>query len=274
MPKIPTVLKRSTKLSVYDFGQQLLETNDLDPIYVMLWEAKLPKEKLQKWLLSYWCHYHSGTASWTVDQKDYWQALFDVAGSKEYPRSMERRHFRGNNALKSVTDLCQQTVAERLNPIMNATEIPATDLMSYVRQWNGFGPWIAFKVADMIERLDLARVKFDVNNITIFDSPREGAELLYQETGNPEVKPTNIVRWAVGEIINCLGDFKAPPRYERGINIQEAETVLCKWKSYRNGHYKVGEDIESLKRSLRVFDTPTNLLLRKVVHQHLGEKSA
>lgn len=272
MPKIPERLKT---LSVYDFGQQLLETNDLDPIYVMLWEAKFPREKLQKWLLSYWCHYHAGTASWTVDQNSFWDALMAVAGSKDYPRSSERRHFRGNSALKSVLDLQKQSVSERLNPITNGTTIPAIDLMKYVRQWYGFGPWIAFKVADMVERLDLAQVDFSIGDIQLFDSPREGAELLYQETnGNSDNGYANVVQWAINQILNALGDYLAPPRCERGINIQEAETILCKWKSYRNGHYQVGEDVESLKKSLKVFDSPTNLFLRKIVDKHLGEKSA
>lgn len=252
-------------LSVWDFGQQLLDTNDLDPIYCMLWEAKLPRETLLKWLLSYWCHYHSGTASWTVDQDCFWDALMAVAGSKEYPRCPERRHFRGQNAIKSVLDLQKQTVKERLDPITNGTEIAANDLMKYVQQWVGFGPWIAFKAADMIERLGLAKVRFDVNNITLFDSPREGAELMYLKYGNHKIKPTNVVSWSIKQLLYFFQGRLAPPRYERPINVQEAETILCKWKSHCNGHYQPGEDIESLRKTLRHYkDSPTSKRLLAV----------
>lgn len=260
-------MKTIESMSVWDFGEQLLSSNDLDPIYCMLWEAQLPREDLLKWILSYWCHYHSGTACWTVDQPDFFKALMEVAQSKEYPRCMERRHFRGQNAVKSVTDLRKQTVKERLDPIANGTEILANDLMKYIQQWVGFGPWIAFKAADMIERLGLAKVRFDVNNITLFDSPREGAERMYLKYGNPEVKPDNLTSWAVKQILYRFRGLMAPPRFERYLNVQEAETILCKWKSHCNGHYQPGEDIESLKKTLLHYQTPTSAKLLKAYNK-------
>jgi hypothetical protein len=45
----------------------------------------------------------------------------------------------------------------------------------------------------------------------------------------------------------------APPRRERLIGPQEAETILCKWKSYLNGHYQIGEDTESCEKGLKLF---------------------
>lgn len=267
--------KLSTKLSVYEFGARLLETNDLDPIYLMLHCVNVDKDQMQLWLLAYWCFYHSGTASWIVDQPDYWEAMFKAAGSKDYLRCSERRHFRGDNALNSVSYLSQEDVEQRLNPIMNGTQIPANEVMAYVKQWTGFGPWIAFKVADMIERLGFAQVLFDVNNIEIFKSPREGAELMYLMYGDPKIKPTNIVSWAINKILQKLNPFKAPPRYERLINVQEAETILCKWHSYMNGHYIIGEDIEALKKSLTHYkDSRTSKRLLSIVNDLWKESHA
>jgi hypothetical protein len=242
----------NNSLSVYDFGRQLLETNDLDPVYVMLWNSPLESRKvLRSWLLSYWCFYHSGTASWVIDQPDYWTAMMAAASSKDYPRCPERRHFRGANAIKSVTYLQWRGVFNLFRDVI-ASPSGVSAKMAAVQKWVGFGPWIAFKVVDMLERLDLCEVKFTVD-ATLYDSPREAAAILYeQEKGIKDVHGES-GPWALDQIVRRFSDMGAPPRNERPVGYQEAETILCKWKSYLNGHYKVGEDIESLRKSLTRF---------------------
>ena len=89
-----------------DFGRRLVQTNDLDPVYVLLHNAPMSKEQLHQWLLAYWCFYHVGTASWIAQNSGgFWNRMKTAAGSKEYPRSSERRHFRGRNAANSVAYL-------------------------------------------------------------------------------------------------------------------------------------------------------------------------
>lgn len=247
-------------LNVYEFGKQLLDTNDLDPVYVVLHNVDWDVD-IKHWLLSYWCFYHAGTASWIVDSKNYWRAMETAAGSKEYPRSPERRHFRAQNAIKSVAYLKSRGVASLFEDIQQEPNVSVEKLMKSVQKWVGFGPWIAFKVADMVERLGLVEVQFDNAAMFLFDSPREGAELMYEVE-----KPTSVIEdkqsWAVNSIIEHYDTELAPPQYDRPINTQEAETILCKWKSYRKGHYKIGEDVESLHKALTRFDTRTckNLL--------------
>jgi hypothetical protein len=123
-----------------------------------------------------------------------------------------------------------------------------------VKTWYGFGDWIAFKVADMLERLEIATIEFEVDRVFLFDSPRKGAKILWNSiNGNsPHPKPVDLANWASDFIVGNLSWY-APPRYERIINVQEAETILCKWKSYLGGHYKVGEDVESLQKALLRF---------------------
>lgn len=262
---MPTV---ETKLSCYDFGRQLLETNDLDPVYVLLHGAKdyfHSDDLLKPWLLAYWCFYHVGTASWILDQEEYnglgyWEGMMTAAKSKDYPRSAERRHFRGQNAIKSVEYLEKRglnglfdslILATRLNPQYT---VSVGVVIQYVQRWVGFGPWISFKVADMLERLGLTNVDFNTDNEgAVFDSPREGAIRLWvQEVGSiPDGIATT--KWAMDRIVEELGSYLAPPRYERTINYQEAETILCKWKSYLNGHYHVGEDIAACRKALLRF---------------------
>jgi len=44
--------------------------------------------------------------------------------------------------------------------------------------------------------------------------------------------------------------YKAPPWFDRPLNIQEAETILCKYKSHTHGHYPVGKDVAAVKKAL------------------------
>lgn len=247
-----------TQQPCIEFGRELILSNDLDPVYTILWNANFDRMKMQKWLLAYWSFYHMGTASWISEGQllvrgGYWERFMKAAKSKEYPRCPERRHFRGQNAINSVTYLQAQGIAALFKPLLLPRKQTAAEVMSKVQEWVGFGPWIAFKVSDMIERLGLATVEFDTKTVFLFDSPKEGAQRLWESLGKPQTVATRIESWAVETITSELDDLKAPPRFERPINAQEAETILCKWKSYQNGKYHIGEDIKSCRKSLLTF---------------------
>lgn len=269
--------KMKTRLNCYEFGKKLLETNDLDPVYIVLYEAQLPIELLKRWLLSFWCFYHSGTASWIsegkgrdgiADEQWFLDRLLKAAKSKDYPRCPERRHFRGQNALDSVAFISEWGVeglweefgmysSGRGKSRSDAAQgrVPASEVMGYVQEWVGFGPWIAFKVADMLERLGILDIDF--SDAAIYKSPREGAEELWKSLNGFKPYPPrsnyDVTKWAMDDLLEHLGEHKAPPRYERYVSYQEAETILCKWHSHLNGHYEVGEDIISLKKALLQF---------------------
>ena len=99
------------KLSIGDFGTHLLESNDLDPIYVALVGAKLGPGQLRRWLLAYWCFYHAGVACYMseLEAGDFWVEMLKAARNTEkspaggrWPRAKERRHFRGEASVRSV----------------------------------------------------------------------------------------------------------------------------------------------------------------------------
>lgn len=240
------------KVGVYEFGRQLIASRDLDPVYVVLHQAQFDHITLRKWLLAYWCFYHCGTASWVAEQPDYWAAMYVAARSKDYPRSSERRHFRADNALESIDYLEGRGIDDLLNPLENMT-LPVASVISHVQSWVGFGPWISFKVADMLERLGLANVQFDRASALLFDSPREACRLMWRRYSQGPHEPECVEEWAVNVILACLGKELAPPRYERPINVQEVETILCKWKAYLSGHYEIGKDTREVREGLLRF---------------------
>lgn len=240
-------------MSLFDFGRRLVETLDLDPVYVLVKHSGLAGLSLRKWLLSYWCFYHVGTACELSNRIGYWDGMEAAAATATYPRCTERRHFRGIAAIRSVAYLKEQGIDRLFKPLLNGP-ISVSTAMAIVQQWVGFGPWIAFKVADMIERLGMVHVSFDSASAFLFDSPREGARIAYERYGSPEGEPFDTVEeWAVESILDRLGDLLAPPGFDRPIGPQEAETILCKWKSHVRGRYHVGEDIDSCRKALERF---------------------
>lgn len=247
-------------LPVIEFGRQLVETGDLDPVYIAVQGAGFSKRKLQEWLLAYWCYYHCGTASWIVDQPGYWTAMYQAACSSDYPRGTERRHFRGELSRKSVAWL--RDYPGGFGHLMGAFDEGVQpksleSVMNYVQTWVGFGPWIAFKVADMLERLGLCQVNFSAADTFLFKSPAEGAELVYERyfpyKDTHTIHPSQRPSWALDYLQRHLGTLKAPPRYERTLNGQEYETILCKWKSHLSGHYPVGKDVHEIWEGLLRF---------------------
>jgi len=208
---------------------------------------------MKRWLIAYWCFYHMGTASWIASgEETYWDRMRKAASSREYPRNRERRHFRGGMAEKSVAYLSSRGLDDLFAPLISDSPKPLTEVMRSVGDWVGFGPWIGFKIADMLECLQLCPVVFDSASVFLFDTPRKGAEEMWSQYGTGE-RPDDIGGWALSSILDHLGSRLAPPDFSRGIGFQEAETILCKWKSYLGGHYTIGEDLEGTRKDLMRF---------------------
>jgi hypothetical protein len=125
-----------------------------------------------------------------------------------------------------------------------------TGFMKTVRILPMFGDWIAFKAADVMERVLGAEIEFPNNILTFYKEPRAALDLLDVP---PEKANLNLLKY--------FADFRAPPSGNRPCNIQEVETICCKWKSYTSGHYYVGKDIHEIRKGLTGWgETATRLL--------------
>ena len=249
-----------------EFGRQLIESGDLDPIYVALSNLDLDSTTLNRWLLAYWCCYDAGVSCYLADAETpthYWDRLQRVASNVDeapiggrWRRGSERRHWRGVNAMKSLADLreryhqCPENMAHYC-----AGEGPTTfvDVTRRVQEHVAFGPWIGFKVADMAERVMGVPVSFEEAEVFMFDSPREAALMLWDQTTSLVMIHTE--RTKITTVVQSLRDLyidlRAPPTGDRSIGVQEIETVLCKWKSHLNGHYPLFNDIREIRHGLQ-----------------------
>jgi len=236
------------ELGVVPFGRLLIETGDLDPLYIALWEAKLSKSQITRWLACYFCFYHAGLSCWASEQGG-WNVLDKIAlGGTAYPRGSERRHFRGAFAVEAVRRLRTQfRDAEEMLTWIGSAGPRADKVMQRVRTLYGFGEWIAGKVPDVLERLKIAPIQFVDRDVDLmFDSPKKGA----LEVAKRYAPSDDPLLSAHHYLIGNLGHLKAAPRYERRINVQETETIFCKWKSHLGGHYPLGKDSIEIRHGL------------------------
>lgn len=269
------------------FGDALLKTGDLDPVYTTIHYAGLDEATRLRLALAYWCFYHLGFAARLAEQKTpakFWE-LFEKAvinktnpdGTKPYPRGAERRHFRGANAQKAYAHLRGRYRTPEgaacglvgVGPRQPAFRQPVTfsSVSRAVQTHVGFGPWIAFKIADMSERVLGIPVDFRDCELGIYRDPRQGAAVAFLEAfqeispNSPGInlKDTKPWDWNItdGELRDTVAHYtkvfrkhKAPPAFDRQVNVQEVETVFCKYKSHLRGHYRVGKDTDEVGHGL------------------------
>lgn len=258
------------KLSLEEFGRQLVLSGDLDPVYTALSRVEYDGQRMRRLLFAYWCCYNLGEADYlsTSEGNAYWFTMQTMAENSQpspvgrWPRGRERRHFRGEKAIEAigwfwknysnrahgpVTTLETLFSQEEEGPPLRT--VPYVELKKVVCEWPQFGPWIAFKVGDMLERVLHLPVDFTDSDVFFFDSPREAAKSWAMQNFWT-VAMSDAPKVAVEFLKKELGHLSAPPSFDRSLNIQEFETILCKWKAHQNGIYPIGSDIKELKHSL------------------------
>ena len=157
---------------IFKFGDDLILSRDLDPVYCTLYGAQLSEPQLSRLLLTYLAFYHLGFAAWLSEHEGdgYWAAMLAAAkndtpsplGSR-WPRGSERRHFRGAKCVRAVSWLQNkyQTPEAPIRSLLNCkTE---KHVIERVGKWPMFGPWAGFKVADLLERCVGHPLQFDPN---------------------------------------------------------------------------------------------------------------
>lgn len=271
-------------LEIENFGRQLIVTGDLDPVYVALQALQGDRAQLARWLVAYWCFYHTGSACYLseLEGEEFWGNMWDAARNTtqaptgdRWPRAAERRHFRGKAAMDAVSALQERwsEPEDIVHWLAGGDDGPGLDgepfKLVYERALTlrNFGPWISFKIADMLDRCFGQRVLFDGAAIFMFKDPAAAVDLLWESRGgmvkapvitlnSVKVKPLLAEKRrdkVVAHLQHEFRDLMAPPLRDRPVNIQEIETVLCKWKSHVHGRYPVGKDTHEVSEGLDVW---------------------
>lgn len=245
------------RIGVVDFGRRLIESADLDPIYVGLQQVSLPQRQLARWLTAYWLFYSAGFASYASEQKGeaFWRTLLDAAHNtkptpfyERWPRGSERRHFRGAVAVEAVTRL-KRRFADAPEGFLEALKDGPADMASVqkrVQEYYLFGGWIAFKVADMLDAVcdypvdqsDLECFLYDTPRKSIIDNWQSGAIPLKAKTTEDAL--IEAFHWLQKQLAGVKVPHKPLLKEPDWFAL---ETVWCKHKSHMNGHYPLGKDI-------------------------------
>jgi hypothetical protein len=272
------------RLDIETFGRHLIASGDLDPIYIALVNAQraghYDNAQVLRWIAAYSMFYHAGVASYLseFEGKTFWDASWEAAANvtltptgARWPRGHERRHFRAKIALDSVDyllnryptnpeDFISYIAGEEPREVRGgelcADPRPFQEVSKRAQEHRGYGPWIGFKLADMVDRCLGLPVAFDQAAVFMFKDPEKAAMMLWEQRDAakypPGTKPKReaILKGVSQYLEDQFSDLKAPPFADRPINIQEVETVLCKWKSHCNGHYPLFNDIREIRTGL------------------------
>jgi len=241
---------------IREFGAQLIRTEDLDPVYSGLYRAKLPKPQLERALIAYWSFYSLGFAAYASEAEgdEFWNRMETAAINEQpsplggrWPRATERRHFRGIKCVNAVRWLRKEEPEYWAQSLAEAkTE---KEVMTRVNTWPMFGDWIAFKAADMMERVYGAKISFDPNIGLMYDSPRKALDLLMLDMDF--ITDSRSPEGFYHNLLSFFSSHRAPPDKGRYCNAQEVETILCKWGSMKSGHYHVGKDLVEVRHALK-----------------------
>lgn len=274
-------------MSILTFGEALLSTGDLDPVYLAIQNAQLEEPELHRLCLAYWCFYSLGTAAYIAHHgtapRKFWNLMMTAAenevffrdlptygkAEKPWPRGAERRHFRGANAIKPMVylrDTYRDATAAIEGFIGKSDWGDPTfkQVASRVERHPGFGPWMSFKIADMSERVLGYHTDFSNCELGIYKDPRQGAavglvELDLDHDGNltewakrPWEYPISDaqLKTVVAHYVKAFKKF-SPPGGGRKVNVQEVETIFCKYKSHLKGHYPLGKDTREVHHGLQ-----------------------
>lgn len=258
------------RLGIEAFGQHLLDSNDLDPVYVALAtmreEGRVSDKRLARWLVSYWMWYDCGVASWQceVDGKAFWARLYEAARNEEptpfggrWRRASERRHMRGEQAVAAVNHL-RERYEDHPHRMVEQLKQPgdAGRVINAAKSHRGFGPWISFKIADMVDRVLGIPLNFEDAHVFMFKDPVKAAAILWEEhkslpRGSVKALKPSTLHSIVEHLKGMFSGYQAPPLMDRPVGLQEVETILCCWKSHLNGHYPLFNDQDEINHQIQ-----------------------
>jgi hypothetical protein len=163
---------------------------------------------------------------------------------------MERRYFWGRQAENAIRGLMDAGEPERIVDHMCYHD-DFWGVFKTVKSYTGFGPWMGFKVADMAERVLEIPVDFSTCTLGIYKDPRAGAAFILTGDRYQEITDDQLADVCYDIERHFCVNYDAPPAYDRPVNIQEVETILCKYKAHCYGAYPLGNDIVHVREGMK-----------------------
>ena len=272
------------------FHAAQVATNDLDPVYPVLQDIgrELTGEQALWLTFLHVAYYHMGSAlaafSYLMDSGNLALAASPSNAPllpDDYltlPCGTERRGHRDPRKLAMHLDALRLKAQSHgsldawlstyLHPNKEAGWSAVNEAL--VTVW-GNGRWAAYKTAEMLWKVNGLPIRATDMGHQHSSGPRHGLELLYPYAPQGNT-PGEIVQ------LNILSDQLLRELKRRGYRagVEEAETSLCDYHSYRKGNYYVGHDIDQMLAQLlavpsRLVDAALASRRKHFPHAMLGE---
>lgn len=253
------------RMGVVEFSRQLIASKDLDPVYLALPSAMEDEDQMARFLVSYWCFYSVGQACYMSEQEggQFWKTMERAAKNVDptpfggrWPRAKERRHFRGAAADKAVDALSVRYPDPAL--MLRWLSAGPNDIKSVVAraaEHHLYGPWICFKVADMLDAVWGYEVRQDDMDVFMYDTPRKSILHHWREVnGFPEnARPKDerlVIEKSMDWLMGELTDLTIPHKSGQKLDLFSTETLWCKHHSHLSGHYPIYNDLVEISEGL------------------------
>ncbi len=262
------------------FHQEMVETNELDPVYPVLKEMgrllNLSKEDLT-WLVHvYVAYYDMGSALNCFEENPQPRVPSNPTLSRfcATERRGHRDPYRFKPHFESLVSISENNgglYAWITKYLTGDPERSWKAIQAPLEVIYGNGRWAAYKVAEMLQKvIDLPIQAPDMGHANS-TGPRDGLAYLYSDlpTGNKALDIATLDAYSQ-DLLQKVAAQGASAK------IEEVETSLCGLKSLINGHYYIGADIDKMQESLDKQPcslTPIAYQARANVfpHRYLGE---
>lgn len=253
-------------LSIEDFGAHLLTTGDLDPVYSALNKCAFEPAVRNRWLAAYCAFYNCGFASYASEREaeEFWSLCSKAAENTvstpyggRWPRASERRHFRGEQAIKAIDDWFRRWRGEPENMMTYIAEgAPSFEqVAARAKEHRSVGNWLSFKIVDLVDACMAKDI--DQSNVMLFmyEAPRKSLLNLWREKYGfpPATYPKDEEAVILGMVQHYHEKFRnceCPHKPGKPVDMFCLETIFCKYQSHLNGRYPLYNDIDEINHGL------------------------
>lgn len=228
-------------------SERLIVTGELDPVYNVVAYARdhISKEWAEKFCMAHLMFYNVETSFMLaeVPTQNFWFRTLQIYhGAK---RGQERRHYRGQNGLKSIDSMRNDPPGTVLRIGLDASLPSLKSLSNNIARAGiqGFGTYFLLKWADLLDVLYKANM--DYSGLVhqpghfLFEGAAKGLESIWP--GRPHHE-------SLMEIKDFISGRYEPFQGYRACGLSEAETIACAYRTYYvKTTYKFGWDINNLR---------------------------
>ena len=234
-------------LSFREFSKQIIKTGDIDPDYILIRkkckEYGWNKKQMFNWILHKLVIYDSYSELQVINKE---KDILEVKYGTERRKSKRFAKEYLNNIQRAFIDINIEKFFTQKGYIV----------FNKIKTIKGDGSWAAWKFMDLMsccygidvdfETIDFRKAyTFPLKGLLMINDLPEDVKLL-QDT-----KLYRKLMHNANKMLEGLETINSPHNNNKGLRINEVETLLCKYHSYKHNKYKVGQDIEHLNKRFK-----------------------